>query len=173
MLKVYILNYGYDIKDTAKLTETLNEDVIRVFPRGKFISLFYLMIDFYNNKMKYCKAAQESAFLLRGDTDVIEELSTEGQVLGLFSKIDFPDIVNFEEKTTDFNKGDKLLLYTDGIVEARNSAGEFFGVERIKDILLENKNSDDILDVILKELYKFTESEKLEDDLTFLLIERD
>ena len=173
MLKVYILNYGYDIKDTAKLTETLNEDVIRVFPRGKFISLFYLMIDFHNNRMKFCKAAQESAFLLRGETGEIEELSTEGQVLGLFSKIDFPDIVNFEEKSTDFNKGDKLLLYTDGIVEARNADGEFFGIERIKEILLESKDSDDILDIILKELYKFTESEKLEDDLTFLLIERD
>ena len=173
MLKVYILNYGYDIKDTAKLTETLNEDVIKVFPKGKFISLFYLMLDFHSNKMKFCKAAQESAFLLRGNSDVIEELSTEGQVLGLFSKIDFPDIVNFEEKTTDFFKGDKLLLYTDGIVEARNSDGEFFGTERIKEILLKNKDSDDILDIILKELYSFTESDRLEDDLTFLLIERD
>ena len=46
-------------------------------------------------------------------------------------------------------------------------------IERIKEILLESKDSDDILDIILKELYKFTESEKLEDDLTFLLIERD
>lgn len=173
MLKVYILNYGYDIKDTAKLTETLNEDVIKVFPKGKFISLFYLMLDFHSNKMKFCKAAQESAFLLRGNSDVIEELSTEGQVLGLFSKIDFPDIVNFEEKTTDFFKGDKLLLYTDGIVEARNSDGEFFGTERIKEILLKNKASNDILDIILKELYSFTESDRLEDDLTFLLIERD
>ena len=58
-------------------------------------------------------------------------------------------------------------------MEARNADGEFFGIERIKEILLESKNSDDILDIILKELYKFTESEKLEDDLTFLLIERD
>jgi sigma-B regulation protein RsbU (phosphoserine phosphatase) len=173
MLKVYILNYGYDIKNTAELTETLNEDVIKVFPKGKFISLFYLMIDFYSNKMKFCKAAQESAFLFRGNTGEIEELSTEGQVLGLFSKIDFPDIVNFEEKTTDFFKGDKLLLYTDGIVEARNSAGEFFGTERIKEILFKNRNSDNILDIILRELYDFTESYKLEDDLTFLLIERD
>ena len=130
------------------------------------------MIDFYNNKMKFCKAAQESAFLLRGKTDEIEELSTEGQVLGLFSKIDFPDIVNFEEKTTDFHNGDKLLLYTDGIVEARNAEGEFFGTDRIKEILLKNKDSENILDIILNELYKFTESEKLEDDLTFLLIER-
>lgn len=72
-------------------------------------------------------------FKFRGETGEIEELSTEGQVLGLFSKIDFPDIVNFEEKSTDFNKGDKLLLYTDGIVEARNADGEFFGIERIKE----------------------------------------
>lgn len=172
MLKVYILNYGFDIKDTSKLMEVLNEDVIKVFPRGKFISLFYLMIDFHTNKMKYCKASQESGYLLRAETNEIEELITEGQVLGLFSKIDFPDIVNFEEKEVTFEKGDKLLLYTDGIVEAKNLQDEYFGTDRIKEIFIKNKNSKNILEIIQSELFSFVESEKLEDDLTFLLIER-
>lgn len=172
MLKVYILNYGYDVKNTSKLMELLNEDVIKVFPRGKFISLFYLMLDYHKNKMKYCKASQETAFLFRNKDNTVEELSTEGQVLGLFSKIDFPDIVNFEEKTVDIEKGDKLLLYTDGIVEAKNSMNEFFGTERIKELLIRSKDSDNILEVILNNLYEFLGSERLEDDLTFLLIER-
>ena len=172
MLKVYILNYGFDIKDTSKLMEVLNEDVIKVFPRGKFISLFYLMIDFHANKMKYCKASQESGYLLRAKTNEIEELITEGQVLGLFSKIDFPDIVNFEEKELIFEIGDKLLLYTDGIVEAKNSLGEYFGTERIKDIFIKYKDSENVLEIIQEELFSFVKSDKLEDDLTFLLIER-
>ena len=173
MLKVYILNYGFDIKDTSKLMEVLNEDVIKVFPRGKFISLFYLMIDFHANKMKYCKASQESAFLLRAGTNEIEELTTEGQVLGLFSKIDFPDIVNFEEKELIFENGDKLLLFTDGIVEAKGLSGEYFGTERIKKIFMENKDSDNVLETIQEELFSFVGGDKLEDDLTFLLIERE
>ena len=79
---------------------------------------------------------------------------------------------NFEEKELTFEDGDKLLLFTDGIVEAKGLSGEYFGTERIKEIFTENKDSENVLETIQEELFSFVGGDKLEDDLTFLLIER-
>ena len=166
MLKVFIYNNAIKTRNIPKLMEKLNEEIINIFPKGKFVSMFFLIIDTKTNIMRFCKASQEPALIYRKNEDVVEELETEGQILGLFSKEVFGDIV-FEEKSIDFNDGDKLLLYTDGITEETSPSGEYFGVDRLK---MHVKEAD--LEKIKKSLHEFVQKESFSDDLTLLKIER-
>ena len=172
MLKVYIMNYAYQNIKTNDLMELLNEEIIKVFPKGKFVSLFYLIIDTETNKMKYCKASQENALFYSSNQNEILELKTEGQVLGLFSKKIFPEAVNFEEKEIDFNIKDRLILFTDGITEAESKSEEYYGIDRLKGVVWNNLEDPEILQKIRQDLKDFTNVNRLEDDLTLLTIRR-
>ena len=166
MLKVSIYNAALKLDNLPRLMSQLNEEIINVFPKGKFVSMFLVVIDTFNNIMKFCKASQEPALMYKASTSIVEELETEGQILGLFSQKIFGDIV-FEEKTLDFNKGDVLLLYTDGITEEVNENGEYYGLERLKKNIL-----NDRLEYIENDLVEFIHTDKFNDDLTLLRIIR-
>ncbi len=172
MLKVYIMNYAHQVQKTNELLDLINEEIIKVFPKGKFVSAFYLIIDLNENTMRYCKASQENGLFFKNDINEILELKTEGQILGLFSKKIFPDIINFEEKEIKFEENDRLILYTDGIIEAKNDQEEYYGLDRLKNIISENMNRKSILEIIRNDLEKFVNSKKLEDDLTLMTIYR-
>lgn len=164
MLKVLINNNISRFNKVSELIENVNEEIINIFPKGKFVSMFYLVIDTKLNKMTFSKASQESGLMVTDDG--IVDLETDGQILGLFSKKIFPAL-KFYEKTIDFNKNDKLLLYTDGIVEELNNNEESYGLERLK-LLISNSN----LEEILEDLKKFVGRSNFNDDVTLLKIER-
>jgi phosphoserine phosphatase RsbU/P len=71
-----------------------------------------------------------------------------------------------------YNPQDILLLYTDGIVEAKNSEKEEYGYERLKIILEKNhhQTSEKINQAIIEDLYEFCGTEKLDDDYTLVII---
>ncbi len=163
MLKVFIRSEIRQYENTNKFLENLNEKVINIFPKGKFVSMFYMIIDTKNNVMKYSKAAQEPALYL--SENKIMELETDGQVLGLFSKKMFPDMVVFEQKEIEFDKDAVLLLYTDGITEAEKD-NEMYGLDKLKEEFVKNgKNIEEIKESLSTYL--------LEDDLTLLTVYRD
>lgn len=148
---------------TNEFLEALNEKIIDVFPKGKFVSVFYLIIDTKLNKISYCRSSQEPALYYINSK--VEELETSGQILGVFSKKMFKDMIVFEEKQIDFFKESKILLYTDGITEAQDKDGNFYGIDKLKqEIILTNAN--------IYEIEKSTKDYKVVDDLTLLVIER-
>ena len=173
MFKVYLMTYSEDIISPAETMELLNDVVVETFPEGKFISIFYLVIYPWDNKVRYCKAAQEPGVLVRKNGE-IRELITSGQVLGLFSEEDFPGILDFQDGEVELEVGDKIFLYTDGIVEALNKKEEFYGMERLKNVLLENKDAgaQELIDIVYGDLMDFIEGLPIHDDLTLLAIEK-
>jgi serine phosphatase RsbU (regulator of sigma subunit) len=71
-----------------------------------------------------------------------------------------------------FNSGDILVLYTDGITEAKNMKKHEYGFERLGKLLQDNHSSSPtvIKDIIIKDLYKFCGQESLDDDYTMLIV---
>lgn len=163
MLKAVIHSEFKNYFNISELMLTLNERIIKFFPSGKFASLFYILLDTKNNKISYCKGSQESALMLNNGK--IEELETEGQVLGIFSNKNFPDLVKYEQKTKDFFDDTVILLYTDGITEAIKD-GQMYGIKRLKENFLKEKQN-------IYELKKTLDEYILEDDLMLLTIWRD
>jgi serine phosphatase RsbU (regulator of sigma subunit) len=95
----------------------------------------------------------------------------KGLVLGLGKDERFNELI--EEKTIRLEPGDKLLFYTDGVVEAKNSFGDDFGVTRLLEIVTKNSNVPvkGIIDDIINTLETFCGAEAQQDDITIFALE--
>jgi len=80
--------------------------------------------------------------------------------------------VTFESKQVQLEKGDILLLYTDGVTEAESTDGEFFGDERLHTLLREakEKSSDEIVELLLHQIRMFTGLRHFNDDVSLVVM---
>jgi serine phosphatase RsbU (regulator of sigma subunit) len=96
------------------------------------------------------------------------QLDADGMILGIRKNI------IFEEKTITLCKGDLLLLYTDGLTEAENPVGDFFGIERVSELLIRyaHHSPEKIIEALLAHLKQFCQSETFNDDITLMIFKR-
>jgi sigma-B regulation protein RsbU (phosphoserine phosphatase) len=79
-----------------------------------------------------------------------------------------------EQRTIKLEPGDNVFLYTDGLTEAFNTAGEFYGEQRLIDAITSNESdsASNLLDVVEKSLLNFVQDMPAADDLTMLVLRR-
>jgi len=95
------------------------------------------------------------------------ELAARGMPLGLMPAM------SYEEKETILHSGEAALLYSDGLVEAHDPAGDMFGFPRLQALIAEHGEKQSLGDLLLEELYSFTgERWEQEDDITLLTLRR-
>lgn len=104
----------------AELCQRLNRILCDVMPAGKFISLFYGVLDNRENRLTYCNAGHNPPLLLGSDGSSTD-LRAEGAVLG-----QFPDW-QYRQSQLVMKSGDRLLLFTDGLIEACDEDDKDFG----------------------------------------------
>jgi sigma-B regulation protein RsbU (phosphoserine phosphatase) len=127
-------------------------------------SLFFSAIDPDSMLMHYVNAGHVAPMVRRGDQ--IHSLKTTGIPLGFF---DEPEM---EMRTFAFEKGDRLLLYTDGITEAANAQGLVFGEERLANLLLSNDGDHlEFLEWLYAVLRGFQGAAPITDDSTAIVID--
>jgi len=133
-----------------------------------FITLFYLQYNTQNKQLSFTNAGHPHPLLLRHAELQCEELDTEGLVLGVRKN------VCFEEKSITMNSGDLVLLYTDGLTEAENPAGDFFGLQPVCNILHQyaSHSPQVIIEIIIEHLKQFCQSESFKDDVTLMIFKR-
>ena len=133
-----------------------------------FITLFYLQYDITTRQLSYANAGHPPPLLLSPFQSECRQLDAEGMILGVRKN------VIFEEKTTPIAKGDLLLLYTDGLTEAESPSGDFFGVDRVSDILIQyaQDSPEKIINALLMNLKQFCQSESFKDDITLMIFRR-
>jgi sigma-B regulation protein RsbU (phosphoserine phosphatase) len=147
----------------------INNLVFRTFPNERFVTLVYL--ELYSDKKGLCvyvNAGHNKPMLLRYYNDSFEMLDSTGAVLGPSPN------QNYLTDSFYFNLYDVLLLYTDGIVEAVNNKFEFFGEERLKQLMLDNKHfpARVIAANVMEEIQKYSARGKYNDDKTIVVIKR-
>jgi serine phosphatase RsbU (regulator of sigma subunit) len=145
-----------------------NRFITRDIHSRLFLSAFYATLDTRDGRLVYANAGHDWPLMLHGDSGDIEQLKTSGFVLGAF-----PDI-RLEEGTAEVKPGDKLVFYTDGITEARNSEGYLFGEERLSELLAQNPgcSAQQLLDLIVESVERFIGDTPRSDDLTLLVVGR-
>jgi len=125
-------------------------------------SLFFSVIEPDTLKMHYVNAGHVAPLVKRGDQ--ILYLSPTGVPLGFF---DEPEMVM---RTFRFEKGDRLLLMTDGITETTSATGEFFGSRRLEQILRSFQGDHlEFLDEVFRVISEFGSGERLKDDCTAIV----
>ena len=120
--------------EPREMCRRLNRILCTLTPVGKFISLFYGVLDSTERRFTYCNAGHNAPILIRAD-GVSVELGADGAVLG-----QFPDW-QYGQSQLDIRNGDRLLLFTDGLVEARDAHEEELGDESLIRSARENPES--------------------------------
>lgn len=131
-----------------------------------FVTLFYGVLDPVRKTLTYINAGHNPP-LVQGKSPVeITMLAAKGIALGVLTDMEF------EEKEIVLHSGDILILYTDGVTEAINRKNEMFGYERISRIVEENyyRSAKEIIQIIEKEVFIFSEGQPQFDDITLLLL---
>ncbi len=138
--------------------------------RTSFITVTYFIIDSNKKKFEFSRAGHCPSLYYSAKEKKVYFLEDNGLGLGILRDNQFNDYVDVNEM--DYQQGDILLLYTDGITEAKNKKNEEFGYDRLK-LFLEKHifySAEHIKDSLLSELYNFCGSSNLEDDVTTLII---
>ncbi len=148
----------------------MNELVNKIFSDDRFTTLFYGEISNDSRGLfLYANAGHNPPIFVDAKTEEIIYLKPTGPLLGPAPK------AKYETDSLNFNVGDILVIYTDGIVEAANQNFEFYDEERLKkNILLNlNKSPEEIVYSILDDVLKFsTAGSKYQDDKTIVVIKR-
>jgi sigma-B regulation protein RsbU (phosphoserine phosphatase) len=155
------------IKDPAFLAAKLSDMVHSPSDSHTYISFFLCVLDREKGEVKYVNAGHNPPLLLNPAGE-IRWLESTGYCLGMFPSI------NFGTRTIGIEPGELLCLYTDGIVESRNSRKEEFGEERLAQQLRECAGlpAREILKKICEGVSTFTACEELSDDMTLIVIKR-
>ena len=152
----------------AEVVSDVNRQLTRdVEDTGRFITLFYLLIDRVNQRLSWVRAGHEPAVLYDPAADRFEELSGKGMALGIEESCQYTG-----ENRTGLAAGQIILLSTDGLWETRNARDEMFGKLAIHEIIRNHSEgtATEIQDAILAELNRFQQGVEAADDVTLVII---
>ena len=152
----------------AEVVADVNRQLTRdVEDTGRFMTLFYLMIDLDVRSMSWVRAGHDPAIWYDPATDQMEELVGEGTALGVNEDVRF-----VQYHRPGLKEGQILLLSTDGLWETQDPSGSMFGKERIYEIIRQKsaERARGILDTIVAELERFRKNREPEDDITLVVI---
>ncbi|MDH4222266.1 MAG: SpoIIE family protein phosphatase [candidate division Zixibacteria bacterium] len=150
------------VRDTVS---KVNLMISRSVEAGKFITLFYGILDSKNKTFTFTNAGHNHPILLNRDGN-IQTLEKGGTILGIFGD------TLYEEGTVQLKPGDLLILYTDGITEAMNEKEELYKEERVIKMLQTNKDisAEKLSRKIVEDVLSFQGNLPQGDDITLVLI---
>ena len=131
-LQAAVRAFATEAAQPADLCQQVNRILCGHVAEGRFISFFYCIVDSDAGAITYANAGHYPPIVVRAD-GTTERLDAGGAVLGVFS-----DRL-YEQGQTAFGRGDRLVMFTDGITEARNAREDEFGEERLVDLVVEHR----------------------------------
>jgi phosphoserine phosphatase RsbU/P len=131
---------------------------------NRFVTFFFGILDRDGN-CTYTNAGHNPPLLVRADGSMLE-LKEGGMVLGLFPQ------AQYEERTVRLEPGDHLVLFTDGVLEARDTAGDEFGEERMSTLLRQHadKSAAVIARCLQESIAAFSAQTPQHDDITVMVL---
>ena len=152
----------------AEQVARLNRITTANCPGNCFITLFAAILNPATGRMEYCNAGHNPPLLIHKN-DEVERLGANGLVVGIMRD------ATYEEGTCALERGDVLLLFSDGLTEASNpDSGQEFGEERLIALLKKERDqpSPKLIDSIKADVVSFTGAAPAADDITIVLVRR-
>jgi len=135
---------------------------------NSFMTLFYAVLDTNTKSVKWVRAGHDPAIVYDPKSDIFEELrGPAGVPIGVV-----PDCCYEENEKVGLEKGQIIVISTDGINEAVNPQKEMYGKEPVLNTIRKNKNgtAEEILEAIIADLNHFRKGLDLQDDITLIVI---
>ncbi|MBI4874978.1 MAG: SpoIIE family protein phosphatase [Acidobacteria bacterium] len=150
--------------DMAEIAGRINRFLIERTEGEKYATLFYGVFE-AGGRMRYINAGHCPPFLLRGGE--LTGLAATGMPVGLLEQ------ASYEPEELQLEPGDKIAIYSDGVSEAEDVPGGFFGLRRMKDSILTHAGEDcgSIHDALMRSVEDFTTGALQNDDITLVVLE--
>lgn len=151
----------------SELMRRLNEHFCEVLARKLFATSYYAVVDTKAGKIITAKAGHHHPLFWKEATGEFLSLEGSGPGLGFL-----PGAV-FDQHEYDFGKGDRLIFFTDGIIEQFNNDHEMYSHKRLKNLMREliQKGEKDMLKKVYNDVIHYAQGAPIEDDITILMLE--
>jgi sigma-B regulation protein RsbU (phosphoserine phosphatase) len=157
---------AYDESSLSALVMRINTIFHRDSPTNMFASMFYCEVTANSGTIRFVNAGHFPALVVRNT--IPEETPKGDPALGLTRT------VQYNEHNSIITSGDVFILYSDGLTEAKNDLGEFFGKERLIRFFSNNTRTEPshIGMALLTEIDRFTKTQKSADDLSLIILRK-
>jgi sigma-B regulation protein RsbU (phosphoserine phosphatase) len=131
-----------------------------------FVSAFLAILDSTTGKLSFANAGHPPAYLRRAEGQIVELDARDGQLLGIAD-----DFIGGSDSTI-METGDRLFMYTDGIIEARSPSGQFYDTPRLRDFFSEHGSDDpaNFAGSLLDDVQAFCNGANQSDDRAVLIV---
>jgi sigma-B regulation protein RsbU (phosphoserine phosphatase) len=160
-----LVQVDYDSSPRAVM-EVLNDIVMKTAPKRILMTFFFGLLDPRSQTLRFSSAGHLDPYVYRAATRKLEELSSWGFPLGVRRR------EGFREHTVEFSPGDRLILYSDGLIEAIDDDGNPFGFDRFEEVITDNGHlsAEEMKKALLGAVRKFTRNRPPEDDQTLVVV---
>jgi serine phosphatase RsbU (regulator of sigma subunit) len=167
MVKMAFRGPGVSTRSPTRVMRMLNRRLVQTSPAQHFVTGFYAVYDSETHELRYATCGHPAPLLVRAGCDEVEELPGGGMVLGGLDEIDV------DERSVAVEPADKLLVYTDGVTDCLNRAGDRFGIDRLRAAAAEGHESrgPEFLHGVVRCIDEFAEGAPAGDDLTLVVAE--
>ncbi|MDZ4798192.1 MAG: SpoIIE family protein phosphatase [Bryobacteraceae bacterium] len=158
------LRSGAEPHDAVSLVNLL---LCEKSPEAQFVTLFLFVLS-PGGSGRFVSAGHTATFLFRASTGRVERLVTNSFFLGMFEE------ATYETVAFHMDKGDLLVVYSDGVTDARNQQDEMFGEVRLINMIkrVGPSGSHTLKQTILWTIEEFTENVLQTDDITLIVVEK-
>ena len=166
-LQAAVRAFASEAVEPMALCQQVNRILCGNIAEGRFISFFYCLLDSVTGVMTYTNAGHYLPMLVRAD-GLHERLGIGGPVLGVLGEAEY------EQGAIALGPGDRVVLFTDGLTEARNADDEEFGESRLLDAAIRHRAcSAPALQARLADTVAQFTSGVLQDDATLIVLAAD
>jgi sigma-B regulation protein RsbU (phosphoserine phosphatase) len=168
MAQTHALLYAMAKRDAtpAQVLQHVNELLLEIGESSLFVTVLYGVLDRNTNEFTYARAGHELPIIVHADGKVEIAPYEQGQLMGILD-----DLV-LDEKTIKVPAGGKIVLYTDGVIDARHANGESFGMQRLLKVIkqVNTASAQDHCDQLWEILCEFQNKDAQEDDVTIVTL---
>ena len=153
----------------GEVLQRVNDVLVQDIPPNMFVTCLYAILDPESGRVVYANAGHDLPYRRRaGHGGAAEELRARGMPLGLMPGM------GYEEKEMVLERGEGILFYSDGLVEAHDPRREMFGFPRLQGLVGAHRSGgSSLISFLLAELARFTgEGWEQEDDITLVTLDR-
>ncbi len=156
--------YCLMVERPKDLMQTINSILLERSRQGMFVTLIYMVLDTKSGELTITNGGHLPPFWYQKQSGACTKInSSAGIPLGILSGVEF------SEQVIQLQPGDQVLLYTDGVTEAKNTRGNMFSVERLENIFAKSRRHPRVLiEQIIKQLKKYSKNVPQHDDITLL-----
>ena len=147
----------------------VNQRILSDTRGSLFVTSFFGVLEPNTGRLRYVNAGHNPPYLISGQKGKpVDRLSKTGMALGVL------DSANWQQKIAKFAPGDMLVLYTDGITEAQNSYGDFYGEQRLLSVIRSKKGcaAQNVRDTLVDDVRQFLGEAKHPDDIAVMVVVR-